>query len=46
MMVRMANLHLMLSCEVFWFNHPDWKLPWYRKWLRKLGGAQPTAPDQ
>jgi hypothetical protein len=36
MMGRMSRLQLMLSYEVMWFDHPDWRLPWYKRFLRKL----------
>lgn len=38
-MGRIARLQLTLSYEVFWFDHPDWRLPWHRKLWRKLKGG-------
>ncbi len=35
-MERIAKLQLSLSYEVFWLDHPDWRLPWHKRLLRKL----------
>jgi len=44
MMGRMARLQLKLSYEVMWFNHPDWRMPWYKRLFRKLSKKEPKLP--
>ncbi len=30
-MGRLSALKLTISYEAMWFDHPDWKLPWYKR---------------
>ena len=44
LMGRLSVLRLQLAYEVIWFNHPDWKLPWYKKLLRRLAKSTSLRP--
>jgi hypothetical protein len=45
-MARISRLQLMLSYEVFWFDHPDWRLPWHKRLWRKIKSTPNTPPLQ